>query len=488
MHHTVIISDIHLCELEPESGLWMRYRQRPYSPSPSIAQMLTQLRAKVRKAEGHELTLILNGDVFDFDAPHVVDGVSQFHDVPRDDAHAVPIMKNILADHPDFVDGLARVIADGHRVVFISGNHDPQLTLPGVRDVIREAIVRRAEETSSDPRETLTDRVVFRAWFHRTEDGVHVEHGNQYDPYCSFQYPMAPYHRGSSRIRPTLGSLASRLMTSRMGFFNPHVDATYERTGLGYMKHWFRYYAGSRHSLALAWLLGSFRTLGKLLRIDDPGCDERAEKNVAAAADETGVDPETVRRHVEIFAPPVDIVEGRRVARELWVDRLLFSAFATTFGAAWLWLAPSALWAGALAGPGLFAAYEMTVPKERVRDRWAGVDSRAKDVARIQNSHVVVFGHTHHPYGRWEDGKFFGNSGSWSASYYDVACEKPVFPDRPLVWIRSKGERISGGLMAWTGEAFEPRVVESAHGEEAETVGARERPQRLTAPPAPEWS
>jgi len=490
MHHTVIISDIHLCEVEPKSGLWMRYRQRPYTPGPEIAKMLERLREDVA---GDELTLVLNGDIFDFDAPHVINGISQFHDQPRDDAHAVPVIRSILADHPEFVDALARVIADGHDLVFTSGNHDPQLTLAGVREVVRDAVVERAASLASDSehetlssdseRETLAARVKFRAWFHLTHDGVLVEHGNQYDPYCSFQYPMAPYHRASNRIRPTLGSLAARLLTSRMGFFNPHVDVTYEKSGLGYINHWFRYYALSKHSLVFAWLLGSFRTLGSLLRIGDPGCADRAGQNIDSAADETGVDHDTLRRHAELFAPPVDIVEGRRMARELWVDRVLFSAFTVTFGAAWLWWAPTALWAGALLGPALFTAYELAMPKTRARDRWAGVDTRAQDVAQIHGAKVVVFGHTHHPYGRWEDGKFFGNSGSWSASYYDVACEQPVFPERPLVWIRSTGEHISGGLMAWTGEAFEPRVVDSAHGEKA-----KERPQRLTVPPALEWS
>src|SRR5206468_2675160 len=47
MHHTVVLSDIHLCEVEPESGLWMRYRQRAYLPDAELAAMLGALRERV---------------------------------------------------------------------------------------------------------------------------------------------------------------------------------------------------------------------------------------------------------------------------------------------------------------------------------------------------------------------------------------------------------------------------------------------------------
>src|SRR5207245_2579197 len=59
------------------------------------------VRERVR---GEALTLVLNGDVFDLDAPRVVNSKSVFHDHPRDAVHAVPSMRAILDDHPLFVD------------------------------------------------------------------------------------------------------------------------------------------------------------------------------------------------------------------------------------------------------------------------------------------------------------------------------------------------------------------------------------------------
>src|SRR5262245_38676186 len=103
MFHTVAISDIHLCELEPTDGLWMRYRQAPYSPDAEVASMLDALREEMKRLppgrtrafDRNELTLVLNGDIFDFDAPRVIDRKSVFHDLPRSAEHAVPVMEAI---------------------------------------------------------------------------------------------------------------------------------------------------------------------------------------------------------------------------------------------------------------------------------------------------------------------------------------------------------------------------------------------------------
>src|SRR5262249_27657673 len=144
-------------------------------------------RAKVR---GDELCLVLNGDVFDFDAPRVVDGESVFHDLPRTAEHAVPAITAILDDHAVFVAALGRVLADGHEVAFVSGNHDVLLALPEVRAVIVDRLIASLPPPA---RPAARSRILFRAWFHLTADGIVLEHGHQYDSYCAHRYPMAPF-------------------------------------------------------------------------------------------------------------------------------------------------------------------------------------------------------------------------------------------------------------------------------------------------------
>jgi predicted phosphodiesterase len=66
----------------------------------------------------------------------------------------------------------------------------------------------------------------------------------------------------------------------------------------------------------------------------------------------------------------------------------------------------------------------------------------------------VVFGHTHKPEGVWEDGVFYGNTGSWSPAYKDLECTQPLSEERPVVWLRSEGRNLSGGLVTWRGGRF----------------------------------
>lgn len=511
MRHLVAISDIHLSEIEPTDGLWMRYRQKPYTPGAQIAEMLDDLLARVR---GDDLTLVLNGDVFDFDAPRSAGDRSEPHDLPRTEENCAPVVRAILRDHPELVRALARVIGEGHTLVFVSGNHDAQMTLPGVRDAVRDILVREARALGSarpgdasgdipspdchssdshssnsqspdcqspdtrssdcqpadgrtpdgrpagdDPAaRALSERILFRAWFHLDRAGVVFEHGHQYDTFCSFRYPMAPFGKTPGVIQPTMGSMLARLYLGKLGYFNPHVDATFMLTLGGHLRHWARYYLFTRRSQAWIWASGALKTLHALLANRDPGSRERRLANIAEAARETGASPRSIARHARLFAPPGEDALWL-VARELWVDRALFAAAGAGFVAAWALSQRHSFGLLASLGPVAMFAVELTQPKGTLEDNWRKVQRRARLVAKAHRARAVVFGHTHMPEGHWEDGVFYGNTGSWSAAYKDVACKEPLFEERPLVWLRVDAEDekpavLSGGLCLWKKGVF----------------------------------
>src|SRR5262249_14620496 len=162
-----------LSEIERSDGLWMRYRQGPYLPDRPLANMLDGVLARIG---GDELLLVLNGDIFDLDAPTVVGSQSVFHDLPRNAEHAAAMVEAILRDHSVFVSALARILVAGHSVLFVSGNHDVQVTLPEVRDVVRARLVEAAlalvDAADEEARRALEARILFRAWFHFTPDGI----------------------------------------------------------------------------------------------------------------------------------------------------------------------------------------------------------------------------------------------------------------------------------------------------------------------------
>jgi hypothetical protein len=187
MKHTVVVSDLHLWEAVDGDGLWMRYRQRRYFPDRGLVALFERLAAQ---CEDGSLELVLNGDVFDFDIARPDGDESP----PRDERTAVARMHSILDDHEAFLDGLVAVLARGHSVVFVAGNHDLPMVLTAVRLALRERIeraLRRASLDDATVRDCM-DRVAHKGWFHRTRDGIHVEHGQQYDAYTSVPHPLWP--------------------------------------------------------------------------------------------------------------------------------------------------------------------------------------------------------------------------------------------------------------------------------------------------------
>lgn len=459
MHHTVVISDIHLCEVEPGAGAWMRYRQRPCLPDAEIGRMLDAL---CQKLGADRMTLILNGDIFDFDAPRVIGGVSEFHDLPRTAEHTVPAMAAILDDHPLFVSALGRILRRGHDIVFISGNHDAALTLPEVRSLIAARLVDAVLDgnpPSIRARANIVARIHFRAWFHLTPDRILVEHGHLYDPYCAFRYPMLPYLDGAREIAPTIGSIGTRVLVARLGYFNPHVDRSFNMTKLGYARHWVRYYLFTRRSIVWMWIFGMTCLMSRIVRARQRACRERARSNIIECVRETGARLCATARHARLLQPPADDVYG--IARDLWFDRVLvivstlvLSVFfcvkqGLPWGLPWL-LLPLAV----------FPLYNRFAPKPRLTESWERVTEVMHRIAHVHRARAVILGHTHHPFGKWNDGVFYGNSGSWSAAVSTEHGELLV-NERPLIWLTTDDAgNVSGGLYAWTRGVFEERATQ----------------------------
>nr|AYM54417.1 hypothetical protein [Phaselicystis flava] len=479
MRHTVVISDVHLSEVERESGPWMRYRQRAHLPDGPLAAMLDELRARIREERARgtaaTLTLVLNGDVFDFDAPRVVGEQSVFHDLPRTAEHSVPALAAILRDHPVFVGALGRVLADGHELVLISGNHDVQITLPEVRallvaNLVEAAVaVLAAEGRPRGPsiRAALRARVVFRAWFHRTPDGIVIEHGHQYDPTCAYRTPMDPFGRRPREIHPTLGSLGTRCLVSRFGYVNPHDDRSFMLPATAWIAHWARHYALSRRSLVIIWLSGMTRIFSELVRGRHALDRARRRAAIREAARETGAPLGAVARHARLFARPME-ERLYDAARQLWVDRVGVAALALLIGAGLLFALSGPLkLVGLAAAPALIAAWEWIAPRGAFNAAWTSVDRTARHIARIHRARAVVFGHTHLPGGRWEGDVFLGNSGTWSAI---PEAGDPACVPRAVIWLVSEegAPSLRGGLYVWASGRFHAMEVREA-GDACET-------------------
>lgn len=111
--------------------------------------------------------LILNGDTFDFlKCPYIINNVSTY---PRHITSEISLAKLrlIYRAHTPVFEALKRFAAEKkNRIFFIIGNHDADLVHPEAQEGIKNIL-------------NSFDQVIFS--FYYNEQGVHAEHGHQYD-------------------------------------------------------------------------------------------------------------------------------------------------------------------------------------------------------------------------------------------------------------------------------------------------------------------
>jgi UDP-2,3-diacylglucosamine pyrophosphatase LpxH len=457
--HTAVLSDVHLSQahpVDPDDPLWMRYRRAEYHPDAELSALVDRLlEERGREGTEDDLELVFNGDLFDFDAPWVKDGRSTSDEFPLTGEGCAAQVLRIMADHPGWFRAVARVLLAGHRVLFLSGNHDVELYWPAVRAAIREELVRLAGQEAAGRPEGAADlaaRVRFRTWFQVTEDGIYLEHGSQYDHLNGVRYAMLPVTRGRDWIHPVVGKLAFKRTGSRMGYFNPYYEETFYLGLTGYLRHFFRFYAGrpTRHIFRV-WFRGSLATAWEILRHRHRE-DWWPEARVLAQA-ETGASLDAIDATHALGVPSGEATMIP-ILRQLWLDRVALGALilVATAVAAALGGARAAGMA-ALASAALFVAYEVLTPKPDIRT-YDSAPPRVKRLFDLHGVRAICMGHTHRPFSIWEDGRFHGNSGSWCPAFRDVLCTEPVLDGRPLLLLTTEGDEIHGGVFWWRAGAL----------------------------------
>ena len=441
--HTVIISDLHLCEAEPvhkKHPLWKKYKTREYFFDEKFEGFLTKIHERAR---GSQVELILNGDIFDFDSvtakpAHPTYRISWVESLtglkPQEDKSAFKI-KRILHHHEHWVRALRNFLKQGHRVVFVIGNHDLELHWPQVQTEIIEAL---------DVSEEFRQNIRFNEWFYISNGDTLIEHGNQYDPYCLAEDPINPLIQRFNRleVRVPFGNLATRYLINRMGFFNPHVDSNFIMSAWEYVKFFFRYMLIAQPQLMLTWLYWSTVILVQsffdrlLPAVKNPLTIEDRIEWIAAKAN---TKPRVVREMRELFVQPASS-HPLVILRELWLDRaflimLLFLFVAQLFlfinnvykiSFFWMFI-PLTLFLP------FFLFYSKSVTSE-VHEYKEPKEKILVTTSMITGVHRVVYGHTHTIRHELIGPVEHLNSGTWSPAFLDVECKNAV-DDKTFVWI-----------------------------------------------------
>ena len=401
----LVVSDIHLVDVEEHDDGWKAYKSAQYVVDDSFDDLVTNFTEEA--ASGDRLTLLLNGDIIDFD---------MVTDVPEDppwkvtrherkvgldptEEKSVWKLDRVLGHHPAFVSTLARFIAAGHKVVYIMGNHDREFHFPAVQNRFISALEKRARQLNI---RLTRGSMEFEPWFYYVPNEIYVEHGHQYDHYSSFRYLLHPVVKegDEDQLALPMGNLANRVLMSRMGYFNPHAGGFI--LGLfHYMWHWLKHYALSRRSLVIPWFFGSLWVVArllrmkKMLRLPPPEHLERL-REVGRSFDLT---PGEVEALGQLQQTPIT-QRLFRILHEFWIDRVII-ALLMTGGTIALALVPIPLWIKLMVPlssfPLLYLIYEMATKNESIWVIETELPQRARALAKVLPARLVVLGHTHVP-------------------------------------------------------------------------------------------
>lgn len=125
----------------------------------------------------HEVELILNGDIFDLMKAQV-DGAWPVHITEE---LAVSKMRSCLEGHPRVVTAFRAFLErTGKRVTYIPGNHDPEVMLPAVQEVLKRYIA------PGDLEHRL--RFVTASEVYSLPEGIQIRHGHQFEAIHRFDW------------------------------------------------------------------------------------------------------------------------------------------------------------------------------------------------------------------------------------------------------------------------------------------------------------
>ncbi|MSP92653.1 MAG: hypothetical protein EXR79_12760 [Myxococcales bacterium] len=428
---TVIVSDMHLTEaqpLDPQRPYWMSFKRREHFIDGDFARLLAQLQTESQEP----VELILNGDIFDFDAvtalpdqpPVPITWFQRARGLASEAWMSAFKMDIIVRDHPDWFAALGGFVAAGHCAVFVCGNHDLEMHWPDVQQRVRTALALD---------DAANVRVRFVPWFYLSGGDTYVSHGHQYDAYCSVPDPVNPLIdvHGRPRVAIPFGDQANRFMLNGMGYFNPHATSNYIMSARQYVRFFFKYMAKDQPLLLWTWAWSAAATLLLTLRdyLRPPLRDPlTVEDKVAAIAQRSNVTPAMVRQLVAVDVPSA-CTNPIKIVRELWLDRGVL--FAAMVAVAYLFGATASFWGNvtplimlvplALLFP-LFLAYSFQVKPETFVEPLL-TPQRARVIARITGAHMAVFGHTHEPLIDDIGGLRYCNGGSWSPAFAEPECK-----------------------------------------------------------------
>ncbi|NCG21753.1 MAG: hypothetical protein GWP91_22275 [Rhodobacterales bacterium] len=374
--------------------------------------------------DGRPWQLVVNGDLVDFIAVCLMPAEVQMLTGLDDDAHWYGIgddnraaqikLRAVLQRHAAVFEAFARFVGNGHQLALVLGNHDAAFHWDGVQDLFRYAIrAHWMADPNSRKKAALSGAQVLRAvefhpWFWFEEGVAWIEHGHQYDPYCSFEDVLAPA-TDPGVLDVNVGGV---ILTYIANHYVRDVSGHWGSSFFGYLVFW-----SSQSWERGAGILGGYRDMvGRLVRgWRDRRLDRvqsrRARNRIRLErlATRARIPLHVLRKLRRLHERPVASDLGRMI-RAVMLDRLVLLVLSPLLLLALLtaewWTAM--LLTALLAPLASFAsqARETSDPRAALRR----VATRIRSVVQVP---IVVFGHSHAPIVQQDSDGWYYNTGSW---------------------------------------------------------------------------
>ena len=501
----VVVSDLHLGRgFDAESKRWHQLETFFYDGDfQAFCEWLCRDAAERRQP----FALILNGDALDLlriEPEAALDGAT----APErrigpavTPAIAARLVRDILLGHAAFAEALAGVLAAGHEVIFLPGNHDLELQWEPVQEEVRRAVAARIAARGVPP--DALERLRFERWFFHEPGRIWIEHGCQYDPENAFRFPLrrrladSPEAATVAERDMPLGNFFQKYLYNAFGaltFIVPSTRANYR---------YFRFLLANRPRLlfSVAMSHGTFlvQFLRRLARAPAVGWHREPERLHAAELDELAERSGLGDRLREVDSLRFVGADAARAAGGLirqaakLVATIALATLVIMLVWASAWRAVDTLMVGfgwkTLVSLGLYLAFgavaiaaliatALRVPADEPPRPLATAAAR---IANIVGVPLVAFGHTHEETVirlRSPEGDGIGwyfNTGTWIAVFtHDILVPRERVQ---YTFLRVRG--CEGELLQWSpgrGKAMPVVLLE-----EQEAKGARPEGRRTPA-------
>jgi UDP-2,3-diacylglucosamine pyrophosphatase LpxH len=379
------------------------------------------------KPRGDRWRMVIAGDFIDFigmtiavpsELPLEATAEEREHGLGNASDHARVKLSRCAVRHADVFAELARFVAEGNAMTIVHGNHDIEFHWEGVQADFRALLEGHArKEWPELDAEAFQSRLEFSQWFFYREGVAYIEHGHQYDPFCSTDLVMAPMSPFDPR-RITLGfsEIFIRYVVRPTQGMREHG---HEKTGLlTYVGFALKLGIGGLVRLGVRFavaVLEMFRLRSAYFTEARQLLSAEHERRIALLSEARSIGMDRLKALVQLQEPPIT-KSVRGILASVLLDRLALAV------ASLLAITVFAI-IGAYHGHALYGVLVVLVAwglfhrhlsVSRNVDPAEHLVTKASQLAKLFPAAFVVMGHTHTPVNVPAGEATYINLGSWA--------------------------------------------------------------------------